>query len=258
VTRRVPAGSAAALPEHPVRVALLDLLTRAGSVTSTEAARELGYSSGLCSFHLRQLARQGLIEDAPTDGGRARPWQLRWGTIGVAEAGAAADAHGDADSDAAADAERAPSVDAAAVRATRERAGSERQARDSRGTGAREGRGCAMSTCEGSAASTSHESVPRERLSRELEDASYQHWQAQRDDAPPEWQEDEAFSVVLHLTPAELAEAAAAVRAVLAGYQRLGADRPGTRPVAAISRMFPLLPADEGGRGDEAGGLADG
>ncbi|MFI6288096.1 ArsR/SmtB family transcription factor [Streptomyces sp. NPDC051018] len=68
------------LPDHPVRVALLDLLAEVGTLTSTEAAARLGHSSGLCSFHLRQLARYGLIEEAPHRGGRARPWRLRWGT----------------------------------------------------------------------------------------------------------------------------------------------------------------------------------
>ncbi|WP_406099636.1 winged helix-turn-helix domain-containing protein [Streptomyces sp. NBC_01013] len=66
------------LPDHPVRVALLDLLAEAGTVTSTQAAARLGHSSGLCSFHLRQLARHGLIEEVPHSGGRARPWRLRW------------------------------------------------------------------------------------------------------------------------------------------------------------------------------------
>ncbi|MFF1394974.1 ArsR/SmtB family transcription factor [Streptomyces sp. NPDC058287] len=66
------------MPDHPVRIALLDLLAEVGTVTSTEAAARLGHSSGLCSFHLRQLARYGLIEEAPPTDGRARPWQLRW------------------------------------------------------------------------------------------------------------------------------------------------------------------------------------
>ncbi|WP_438290604.1 helix-turn-helix domain-containing protein [Streptomyces sp. HUAS TT7] len=66
------------LPDHPVRVALLDLLAEVGTVTSTQAAARLGHSSGLCSFHLRQLARHGLIEEVPHKGGRARPWRLRW------------------------------------------------------------------------------------------------------------------------------------------------------------------------------------
>lgn len=53
------AGTDGALPEHEVRTALLDLLAEVGTVTATEAAARLGYSSGLCSFHLRQLARHG-------------------------------------------------------------------------------------------------------------------------------------------------------------------------------------------------------
>jgi hypothetical protein len=70
-------GSAGALPEHEVRTALLGLLAEADTVTATEAAARLGYSSGLCSFHLRQLARYGRIEEAPHRSGRARPWRLR-------------------------------------------------------------------------------------------------------------------------------------------------------------------------------------
>ncbi|SER75757.1 winged helix-turn-helix domain-containing protein [Lentzea albida] len=66
------------LPDHPVRLALLDLLAEHGTLTSTQAAARLGGSSGLCSFHLRKLAELGLIEEAPHQGGKARPWQLRW------------------------------------------------------------------------------------------------------------------------------------------------------------------------------------
>lgn len=68
------------LPDHPVRIALLDLLAEHGTLTSTQAAARLGQSSGLCSFHLRKLAELGLIEEAPHQGGKARPWQLRWET----------------------------------------------------------------------------------------------------------------------------------------------------------------------------------
>jgi hypothetical protein len=60
---------------HPVRAALVELLRTRGTVTSTEAARELGGSSGLHSFHLRQLARYGVVEPAPGRG-RERPWRL--------------------------------------------------------------------------------------------------------------------------------------------------------------------------------------
>ncbi|MEV0847780.1 helix-turn-helix domain-containing protein [Streptomyces sp. NPDC049954] len=76
--RRSPPRAPRSLPDHPVRVALLDLLAEVGTLTSTQAAARLGHSSGLCSFHLRQLARHGLIEEAPHSGGKARPWRLRW------------------------------------------------------------------------------------------------------------------------------------------------------------------------------------
>ncbi len=61
---------------HPVRVALMGLLRERGTVTSTEAAGALGGTSGLYSFHLRQLARHGLVEEAPAADNRARPWRL--------------------------------------------------------------------------------------------------------------------------------------------------------------------------------------
>ena len=64
------------LEPHPVRAALLELIGRDGVVTATDAARELGGSTGLYSFHLRQLARHGVIEEAPAPRGRIRPWRL--------------------------------------------------------------------------------------------------------------------------------------------------------------------------------------
>jgi predicted ArsR family transcriptional regulator len=64
------------LDPHPVREALLELIRRDGVVTATDAARELGGSTGLYSFHLRQLARHGVIEEAPAPRGRVRPWRL--------------------------------------------------------------------------------------------------------------------------------------------------------------------------------------
>ena len=65
-----------ALEPHPVRTELLELIRRDGVVTATGAARELGGSTGLYSFHLRQLARHGVIEEAPAPRGRVRPWRL--------------------------------------------------------------------------------------------------------------------------------------------------------------------------------------
>ncbi|MER7005990.1 helix-turn-helix domain-containing protein [Dactylosporangium sp. NPDC000555] len=83
--------AAGAALSHPVRVALMELLRVRGTVTSTEAARELGGSSGLHSFHLRQLARYGLVEEAPGSG-RSKPWRL----VGAAEPADAATSEGPA------------------------------------------------------------------------------------------------------------------------------------------------------------------
>ena len=60
---------------HPVRVALLELLTRDGPMTATEAGDALGESPANTSFHLRTLAKYGFVEEAPGGTGRQRPWQ---------------------------------------------------------------------------------------------------------------------------------------------------------------------------------------
>ncbi|MEU7581785.1 winged helix-turn-helix domain-containing protein [Streptomyces sp. NPDC041068] len=170
------AGAGEGLREHEVRTALLDLLAEVGTVTATEAASRLGYSSGLCSFHLRQLERHGYIEEAPHSGGRARPWRLRQRTAGAE--GPAEEQFGD--------------------------------------------------------------------LARGLEDESWQRWLTQRDQAPSEWRHDEAFSAIAYLTPEEMSRVADVIRRALAPYQdreqRPLARPDGARPVALITRLFPLLP----------------
>ena len=45
------------------------------SADASEAARRLGESSGSASYHLRQLARYGLVEEAEGGRGRERPWR---------------------------------------------------------------------------------------------------------------------------------------------------------------------------------------
>lgn len=61
---------------HPVRIHLLGLLRRHGPSTASKLAAELGISSGLSSYHLRQLAAAGHIVDHPTGaGGRERWWR---------------------------------------------------------------------------------------------------------------------------------------------------------------------------------------
>ena len=182
------AGTAKSCASIEVRTDLLDLLAEVGTVTATEAASRLGYSSGLCSFHLRQLARHGYIEEAPHSGGRARPWRLR--RAHPAAGGAAEEQFGD--------------------------------------------------------------------LARGLEDESWQRWLTQRDEAPAAWRHDEAFSAVAYLTPEEMSRVADVIRRALAPYQdreqRPLARPEGARPVALITRLFPLLPhAPDGADGTDQG-----
>ena len=48
---------------HPVRIALLEVLGTDGPLTATQAGEHIGESPTTCSFHLRQLAKYGFIEE---------------------------------------------------------------------------------------------------------------------------------------------------------------------------------------------------
>lgn len=60
---------------HPTRMKLVGLLRRHGPLTATRAGALLGEVPASASFHLRQLAKYGLVEEAPGGHGRERPWQ---------------------------------------------------------------------------------------------------------------------------------------------------------------------------------------
>jgi DNA-binding Lrp family transcriptional regulator len=60
---------------HPVRMKLVGLLRREGPHTATQAAARIGESVPSCSFHLRQLAKYGLVERVPGADARERPWR---------------------------------------------------------------------------------------------------------------------------------------------------------------------------------------
>ena len=61
---------------HPVRIALIEKLVLYGAMTATEAGERIGQSPTTCSFHLRQLAKYGFVEEAGGGKGRARPWRM--------------------------------------------------------------------------------------------------------------------------------------------------------------------------------------
>jgi len=67
---------------HPVRVALVEALTKHRSLTATQAAELVHESPSACSFHLRQLQKYGFVEEHHAASGRRRPWRLtRMGTL---------------------------------------------------------------------------------------------------------------------------------------------------------------------------------
>lgn len=86
---------------HPLRLALVGLLRREGPLTATKAAARLAESVPSCSFHLRQLAKYGLVEEAGGGVGREKPWRATalataWDSTPEDPAARAAAAHLDA------------------------------------------------------------------------------------------------------------------------------------------------------------------
>ncbi len=65
---------------HPARMEILDhlSLTKDGA-TATECAEVVGLSPSATSYHLRALAKVGMIQEAPSRGdGRERVWQASY------------------------------------------------------------------------------------------------------------------------------------------------------------------------------------
>jgi DNA-binding transcriptional ArsR family regulator len=61
---------------HPVRLEMLGMLRVEGPATATVLAQRLGLNSGATSYHLRQLAQHGFIEeDSERGNGRERWWR---------------------------------------------------------------------------------------------------------------------------------------------------------------------------------------
>jgi DNA-binding transcriptional ArsR family regulator len=62
---------------HPLRLDLLELLAVTGPATAARCGRALGVPQANCSFHLRQLAKYGFVEDGGPGGDRReRVWRL--------------------------------------------------------------------------------------------------------------------------------------------------------------------------------------
>jgi DNA-binding transcriptional ArsR family regulator len=59
---------------HPLRMRLLAALRDHGPATASQLADRLGESSGATSYHLRQLATYGFVEDVPERGTARERW----------------------------------------------------------------------------------------------------------------------------------------------------------------------------------------
>jgi DNA-binding transcriptional ArsR family regulator len=75
---------------HPLRLALLDRLMSFGEQTAAQCAEAVGSTASNCSYHLRALARVGLVEPGESTDGRERPWRssstgLEFGPQGAAQ-----------------------------------------------------------------------------------------------------------------------------------------------------------------------------
>src|SRR5690348_12619341 len=85
-TRRLELDAAALKAmAHPLRVQILRVLELHDEVSVTGLAQELGETTGAISYHLRQLARHGFVEETdgddaadeePRPGRRRRMWRL--------------------------------------------------------------------------------------------------------------------------------------------------------------------------------------
>lgn len=75
---------------HPLRIRLLEELSRYGARTASSLAARLGESSGSTSYHLRQLAKHGLVREVRDRGtARERWWERPPGPLVVATPGLA-------------------------------------------------------------------------------------------------------------------------------------------------------------------------
>lgn len=72
---------------HPARIAIWQFLGLDGPATATECAAVALLSPSACSYHLRTLAKYGIVEEDPTAStdGRERPWRVKITAIAVDE-----------------------------------------------------------------------------------------------------------------------------------------------------------------------------
>lgn len=73
---------------HPLRIRILDLLSSQGPLTASKLGEIVSESSGSTSYHLRQLAKHGLVRDVEGKGtARERWWERTPGGFSISSAG---------------------------------------------------------------------------------------------------------------------------------------------------------------------------
>lgn len=76
---------------HPLRIRLMEELALDGPATATELSARVGESPANCSWHLRQLAKYGYVEETGEGQGRNRPWRLVMRSLRFENAGETAE-----------------------------------------------------------------------------------------------------------------------------------------------------------------------
>lgn len=73
---------------HPLRIRILDLLPSHGPLTASKLGEIVGESSGSTSYHLRQLAKHGLVREVEGKGtARERWWERTPGGFSISSSG---------------------------------------------------------------------------------------------------------------------------------------------------------------------------
>lgn len=88
VQRELDASALKAL-SHPLRLEIYDILSQYGAQTASSLAEHVGESSGVTSYHLRELAKHELIREVEGQGtARERWWERPRGAIAMGGAAA--------------------------------------------------------------------------------------------------------------------------------------------------------------------------
>jgi DNA-binding transcriptional ArsR family regulator len=75
IRRRIVEPEALDALAHPVRLELVNYLMSSGPATASACARAVGDTPSNCSYHLRTLAKVGLVGEVASEDGRERPWE---------------------------------------------------------------------------------------------------------------------------------------------------------------------------------------